>query len=53
MADAILGARLSALSGGQKSYCPASVSRREPAGRELSQIVAELIEKRWRETFSC
>ena len=53
VADAVSGACLSALSSGQKSYCPASVFRPEPAGRELSQIVAELIEKRWRETFSC
>lgn len=53
MADAVLVVRLSALSSGQKSYCPASVIRSEPAGRELSQIVAGLIEKRWRETFSC
>lgn len=52
VADEVLGVRLSALSSGQKSYCP-SVIRPEPAGRELSQIVPELIEKRWRETFSC
>lgn len=52
MADEVLGVRLSALSSRQKSYCPSAI-RPEPAGRELSQIVAELIEKRWRETFSC
>lgn len=49
-ADAVLGVSLSSR---QKSYCPASAVRPEPAGRELSQIVAELIEKSWRETFSC
>lgn len=44
---------VAALCSTQKSYCPASFIRSELAGREPSQIVAELIEKGWRETFSC